>query len=57
MPGVAVCTENVVIPALGIGLLFKGERLQYTLEYIVQHRSVCWLLLIQPLLKYVVILD
>jgi len=28
MPEVAISTENVVIPALGAGVLFKGERLE-----------------------------
>jgi len=31
MPEVAICTGNDVIPALGAGILLKGERLEYLL--------------------------
>jgi len=57
MPEVAICTENVVIPALGTGILFKGERLEYPPEYLVQHLSVCMPLLINPLLRNIAVLD
>jgi hypothetical protein len=29
MPEVAICTENVVIPTLGAGMLVKGDLLEY----------------------------
>ena len=45
-PEVAICTENVVIPALGAAILFQGESLEYPLECFVQHLSVCLTLLI-----------
>jgi hypothetical protein len=32
---VAICPENVVIPALGAGIEFKDERLESPLEYFV----------------------
>jgi hypothetical protein len=28
-PEVAICTENIVIPALRAGIVLKGERLEY----------------------------
>jgi len=46
MPEVAICTENVVIPALGAAILFKGERLEYPPENLLWPLSVCLLLLI-----------
>jgi hypothetical protein len=57
MPDVAICTGNVVIPALGAGIVFTGERPKYPPEYVVQHLSVCLPLLIQPLLRNIVVLD
>ena len=57
MPEVAFCTENVVIPTLGVGIVFKGERLKYPPEYFVQHLSGCLLLLIQPLLRNIAVHD
>jgi len=57
MADIAICTENVVIPTLGAGILFKGERVEYPPEYLVQHLSVCLLLLIQPLLRNIAVLD
>jgi len=56
-PEVAICTENVVISALSAGILFHGERLEYPLEYFIQHLSVCLLLLIQPVLRINAFLD
>jgi hypothetical protein len=50
-PEDAMCTENVVIPALGVGISVKSERLEYPPEYFIQHLSVCLLLLIHPLLR------
>jgi hypothetical protein len=40
MPEVAISTENVVILALGAGIVFKGERLEYPPEYLIQHLLV-----------------
>jgi hypothetical protein len=57
MPEVAISTENVVISALGAGILFIGERLEYLLEYLVQHLSVCMPLLINLLLRNFAVLD
>jgi len=56
-PEVAICTENIVIPALGAGILFNAERLEYQPEYLIQHLSVCLLLHIPPLLMYIAVLD
>jgi len=56
-PGVAICKENVVIPSLGVGILFKGERLEYPPEYFVPYLSVCLPVLIQPLLRHFAVLD
>jgi hypothetical protein len=57
MPEVAIGTANVVLPALGAGIMFKGERLKYAPEYIVQHITVCMPLFIQPLLSNTAVLD
>ena len=57
MPEVAICTENIVIHALGAGILFKGERLGYPPGYLIQHLLVCMLLLIKPLLRNVALFD
>jgi len=38
---VAICAENVVVPTLGVGILFNGKRLEYPPEYFFQHLSVC----------------
>jgi len=57
MPEVAICTENVVIPALGAGIVFKGERLEYPPEYLIHHLSVCMPLLIEPFLRNIAVLD
>jgi len=57
MPEVAICTENVVIPNLGPGILFEGERQEYLPEYFIQHLSVCLPLLIQPHLRNIAVLD
>jgi len=32
MPEVAIYTDNIVIPALGAGMWFKDERLEYPPE-------------------------
>jgi hypothetical protein len=37
--------------------LFKGERVEYPPENLVQHHSVCLPLLIQPLLRIIAVLD
>jgi hypothetical protein len=57
MPEVAICTQNVVIPALSTGMVFRVERLEYLLEYLVQHLSVCMPLFIQPLLWNIAVFD
>jgi len=57
MPEVAICTENDVIPTLGTGIVFKGKRLEYLPEYIVQHLSICLPLLIRLLLCNIAVLD
>jgi hypothetical protein len=57
LPEVLICTENVLIPALSVAILFNGERLEYLPEYIFQHLSVCLLLLIPPLVRNAVVLD
>jgi hypothetical protein len=57
MPEVAIGTENIVIPAFGVGILFKDERLEYPPEYFVQHLSVCLVLCIQPLLSNIAVVD
>jgi hypothetical protein len=54
---VAICTENVVIPAFGGGRLFKCQRLEYQPEYFIQHLSVCFPLCIQPLLRNFAVVD
>jgi len=56
-PEVAICTENVVIPTLGIGILFKGARLEYPPGYFVQCISDCLPLLIQPVRRNIAVLD
>jgi hypothetical protein len=56
-PEVAICTENLVIPARSAGILFKGEWVEYQPEYFVQHLSVCLPLLIQPFLRNIAVLD
>jgi hypothetical protein len=50
-PEVAICTEKLVISALGVGIVCNGERLEYLLEYFVHHLSVHWPLLMQPHLR------
>jgi hypothetical protein len=57
MPEVAICTENIVIPALSAGIVGNGEWLEYPLEYINQHLLVCLLVPIQPVLKNIAVLD
>jgi hypothetical protein len=52
-----ICTQNIVIPALGVGILFNGERLEYAMEYFVGHLAVLLRLLIQPCLRNTVDLD
>jgi hypothetical protein len=44
---VAIFTENIVIPALGAGMMFKAGWLEYPPEYLIQYLSVCLPLLIQ----------
>jgi hypothetical protein len=57
LPEVLICTENDLIPALSVVILFNGERLEYLPEYFFQHLSVCFLLLIPPLVRDAAVLD
>ena len=57
MTEVAICTGNIVIRALGAGILFTGEWLEYPHEYLIQHRSVCLGLIIQQLLRNITVYD
>jgi hypothetical protein len=41
MPELAICTQNVIIPALDAGILCEVQRLEYPPEYLIQHLSVC----------------
>ena len=52
-----MCTENVVIPTLGAGILFRCEGVEYPPEYLVQHLSGCLPLLIQPDPRNIAVLD
>jgi len=45
------------MPALGGGILFKGERLDYQAEYFVQHLPVWLPLLVQQLVKNIPVVD
>jgi hypothetical protein len=56
-PEVAICIRKVVIPALGAGIVFNGERMQYLLDYLVQHLVVCMPLLIKLDLRNIAVLD
>jgi hypothetical protein len=56
-PEVDICTENIVIPALGAGIFIKGEWVEYPPEYFVQHLLVCLPLLIQPIHRNIAVLD
>jgi hypothetical protein len=49
-PQVTICTENVVISSLAVGILVKGVRLEYPPEYFVQHFWV-WLRLLMKRLQ------
>jgi hypothetical protein len=50
-----MCPENVVILALSAGILFKVERLEWPLVYLLQHLSVYLPQLIQPHLRNIVV--
>jgi hypothetical protein len=50
-----MCPENVVIPALSTGILFKVELLECPLVYLLQHLSVHLPQLIQPHLRNIVV--
>jgi len=54
---VVICKKNVVIPTLGAGILFNGERLKFLAQYSVQHLSVCLPLLMPPLWRNIVVID
>jgi len=55
-PAVTICTENIAIPALGVDILFNGERLESPPEYLLHHLWVSLPLLIQPLLWNIAVL-
>ena len=57
MPEVTFCPENIVIPTLGIGIVFKGKRLEDLPEYFVKHLSGCLQLLIQLHRRNIAVLD
>jgi len=57
MPEVAICTENFAIPALGAGIMFQGEWVEYPPDYFVQQLLVWLPLLIKPLFRNIVVLD
>ena len=57
MPEAAICKENIVVRTFGAGIVFNGDRLVYPPEYPVQHLSVCFPLLTQPLLGTIAVLD
>jgi hypothetical protein len=57
MPEVAICTENIVIPASGIRTLIKVAGLEYPPENLIQHLSVCLLLFIEPCVRNIAVLD
>jgi hypothetical protein len=57
MADVAICTANVVIPALGVRIVFEGERLEYPLECSIQHLSVCLPLLIHLHLRTIAVIE
>jgi hypothetical protein len=41
MSEVDICTENVVIPALSVAIVLKGERLRHLPAYFIPHLAVC----------------
>jgi len=45
------------MPALGAGILFKGDRVEYQLQFLMHHLSICLPLLIQPRLRNIAVLD
>ena len=57
MPEVTICTENVVIHALGAGMMLEDKRLEKLSEYFIQHLSGCLPLLIQQLQRNIAVLD
>jgi len=57
MPEVAICTDNVVLLTMDARILLKGEWLECLPQYFNQHLSVCVLLLIQPLLTNIAVLE
>jgi hypothetical protein len=57
MPETAIWTGNMILPDLGAGIVFKGYKLEYPPEYLVQDPSTCLLLLILPLLRMISVLD
>jgi hypothetical protein len=50
MPEVAICRVTILMSASGAGIVMKGVRLEYPLEYLIQHFSDYLPLVIQHLL-------
>jgi hypothetical protein len=50
-PEVAICAENVLIPAFTIGILVKSDKLEIRRQYHMRHLMVCLAVLIQPHVK------
>jgi hypothetical protein len=57
MPEVAIRTGNFVMSVLSVAILFKCQRLEYLPEYLVQHLSRCYPLLIRLLLRNSLVLE
>jgi len=55
MPEVAIGTENLVIAVLSAKDFSQGERLEYPMEYFIQHFTFCLPMLIQPLLRTIAV--
>jgi len=50
MPEVAICIVTILIPTFGAGIVMKGVRPEYPLEYLIQHFSDYLPLVIQHVL-------
>jgi hypothetical protein len=54
---VAITTENILTPTSSAGIMFKGGKLEFPLEFLVPQLSVCPLLQIQPRLWNIEVLN
>jgi hypothetical protein len=54
MPDVAICPQNVEIPALGADIVYNGDRMKFSLETVVWDLFVSWPLLIKQHLRNLV---